>query len=81
MLSPSQPVKIILLIIAACAIVIVAAMLVASDGLTLKIIGGAVLGVFLILAIAPDFFLAWENERHVEKYPELLKNEAIGETV
>lgn len=45
-------------------------------------IGGAVLVVALVvLKFALDWFDAWSNERHVEKHPHLLKNDAIGERV
>lgn len=81
MLSPAGPIRFLVVVIAVGVLIIVAVMLIMSESRAVQIIGAAVLGMLLILAFVPEFILVRENEKHVEKYPELLKNEAIGETV
>jgi len=63
------------------AVLIAAAVLVMSEARTLQVIGVAILCVFLLVLLVADGIEAAANERHVERYPELLRNDPVGETV
>ena len=55
--------------------------LVRTDDQVLKIVGAAIIVVVLLLWLSSDVIDAWLNERHVDRYPHLLRNEAIGQIV
>lgn len=61
--------------------VILAAIFLMSANVVLKVTGVVVLVAYLAFSLAFDWIAARANERHVEAFPHLLKNEAIGETV
>jgi membrane protein implicated in regulation of membrane protease activity len=73
--------RILLRIVAVSTALAGGAALVMSDDRVLKIVGAVILGIVLVLWFASDLIDAWSNERHVEKHPHLLKNEAIGQLV
>lgn len=57
------------------------AILFVGDSGVLKVGGVALLGAFVMLRAAQDWFEAHENERHVENFPELLRNDPRGKRV
>jgi len=73
--------KILTRIVVVCIALSSGAALVMNEDRTLKIIGGTILALFLVLWFASDFLDALSNERHVKRHPHLLRNEAIGKTV
>jgi len=62
-------------------VLFVAVILLMSETRMYRIAGAVMVIVFLVFTVALDWFQAWSNERHVEKHPHLLRNDAIGERV
>lgn len=73
--------RIIVVTAVACAALIAAAMLILSESRALQIAGLIVLAVLVLASFVSDWFGAHSNEKHVERYPHLLRNEVIGATV
>ena len=63
------------------AALIAAVMLILADTRAFQMAGLVVLAALVLASFASDWFGARSNERHVERYPHLLRNEVIGETV
>ena len=81
MANRDVPPRLVIGVISGGIVFIVAVMLIMSESGVFQITGMVVVVAFLVFAFASDWFDARTNERHVEKHPELLRNDAIGEHV
>lgn len=80
-MNRNVPLRLILGAVAFLAGVIAVAVFVMSESAVLKTIGGAVVLAYVVFVAASDWIEAWLNEKHVEAYPHLLRNDAVGKTV
>ena len=73
--------RVVLGVIALFLCLIAAGTFVMSESTVIRAICTVVLVAYIVFLAASHWVEARLNERHVEKHPHLLKNEAVGETV